>query len=156
MDYTFDIISFTASIISIISFFLSFPKNKKINKIFYIITFILAIATSISHIQYKRVTDKQLNIERRKQEFKNEAKNILNSSPTYINYWDPGQNAGMLYAVLILLENYKDLYPEMYETYKIDVISKIKKHNSNDDPNNRQQMETAAKTALQILKSLAE
>ena len=62
----------------------------------------------------------------------------------------------MLYAVLILLENYKDLYPEMYETYKMDVIDKNKMLNSNDDSKNRQQMETAAKTALQILKSLAE
>lgn len=156
MDYTFDIISFTASIISIISFFLSFPKNKKINKIFYIITFILAIATSISHIQYKRVTDKQLNIERRKQEIKNEAKNIQNSLPPYIDYWNPGQNAGILYTVLILLENNKDLYPEMYEIYKMDVIDKNKMLNSNDDSKNRQQMETAAKTALQILNSLAQ
>ena len=94
---------------------------------------------------------------RRKQEIKHEAKKILDSSPTYISYWDPGENEGLLYSTLGLLERNRDIYPEMYELYKENVLHKINKANNEDDlSKRREQLEIAGSSALQLLKTLAQ
>ena len=97
MDNVITIISVASSILSIAGFILSIKRNDSIrNRIFYFLIIILTVTTSYLYTQYKQVTDEQLNIERRKQEIKNEARNILASSPTYISYWDPGENEGYI------------------------------------------------------------
>lgn len=122
----------------------------------YFIIIVLTSVTAYSYTQYKQITDEQLNIEKRKLEMKNEAKNILDSSPTYISYWDPGENEGLLYSTLGLLERNRDIYPEMYEEYKKNVIHKISNVNDEDDlSKKREQLEMAGSSALQILKTLA-
>ena len=155
MDNVITIISVAASILSIIGFILSIKcKDSIINKILYILIIILTFATSYLYTQYKHVTDEQLSKERRKQEIKHEAKKILDSSPTYISYWDPGENEGLLYSTLGLLERNRDIYPEMY---KENVIHKINKANDEDDPSKRrEQLEIAGSSALQLLKVLAQ
>ena len=158
MDNVITIISVASSILSIAGFILSIKRNDSIrNRIFYFLIIILTVTTSYLYTQYKQVTDEQLNIERRKQEIKNEARNILASSPTYISYWDPGENEGLLYSTLGLLERNRDIYPEMYEVYKENVIHKINKANDEDDlSKKREQLEIAGASALQLLKTLAQ
>lgn len=158
MDNVITIISVAASILSIIGFILSIKcKDSIINKICYILIIILTVATSYLYTQYKHITDEQLCIERRKQEIKHEAKKILDSSPTYISYWDPGENEGLLYSTLGLLERNRDIYPEMYELYKENVLHKINKANNEDDlSKRREQLEIAGSSALQLLKTLAQ
>ena len=158
MDNVITIISLASSILSIAGFILSIKRNDSIrNRIFYFLIIILTVTTLYLYTQYKQVTDKQLNIERRKQEIKNEARNILASSPTYISYWDPGENEGLLYSTLGLLERNRDIYPEMYEVYKENVMYKINKANDEDDlSKKREQLEIAGASALQLLKTLAQ
>lgn len=158
MDNVITIISVASSILSIAGFILSIKRNDSIrNRIFYFLIIILTVTTSYLYTQYKQVTDEQLNIERRKQEIKNEARNILASSPTYISYWDPGENEGLLYSTLGLLERNRDIYPEMYEVYKENVMHKINKANDEDDlSKKREQLEIAGASALQLLKTLAQ
>jgi len=158
MDNVITIISTISSILSIAGFILSIKYNDRIrNMVFYFLIIILTGATSYLYTQYKQVTDDRLNIERRKQEIKDEAKNILNSFPTYINYWDPGENEGLLYSTLGLLERNRDIYPEIYEAYKENVMRKINKANDEDDlSKKREQLEIAGASALQLLKTLAQ
>ena len=158
MDNVITIISVASSILSIAGFILSIKRNDSIrNRIFYFLIITLTVTTSYLYTQYKQVTDEQLNIERRKQEIKNEARNILASSPTYISYWDPGENEGLLYSTLGLLERNRDIYPEMYEVYKENVMHKINKANDEDDQSKkREQLEIAGASALQLLKTLAQ
>lgn len=158
MDNLITIINVSASILSIYFFILSIKnKDSIISKFWYIFIIILTIFTAYSYAQYKQVTDEQLNIEKRKQEIKNEAKNILDSSPTYISYWEPGENEGLLYSTLGLLERNRDIYPEMYKVYKENVMHKINKANEEDDfSKKREQLEMAGASALQIIKTLAQ
>lgn len=158
MDNFITIINVSASILSIYFFILSIKnKDSIISKFWYIFIIILTIFTAYSYAQYKQVTDEQLNIEKRKQEIKNEAKNILDSSPTYISYWEPGENEGLLYSTLGLLERNRDIYPEMYKVYKENVMHKINKANEEDDfSKKREQLEMAGASALQIIKTLAQ
>ena len=158
MDNFITIINVSASILSIYFFILSIKnKDSIISKFWYIFIIILTIFTAYSYAQYKQVTDEQLNIEKRKQEIKNEAKNILDSSPTYISYWEPGENEGLLYSTLGLLERNRDIYPEMYEVYKENVIHKINNANDEEDfSKKRKQLEIAGASALQLIKALAQ
>lgn len=158
MDNVITIISITSSILSIAGFILSIKYNDRIrNKVFYLLIIILTGATSYLYTQYKQVTDDRLNIERRKQEIKDEAKNILNSSPAYIDYWAPGENEGLLYSTLGLLERNRDIFPEIYEAYKENVMRKINIANDEDDlSKKREQLEIAGASALQLLKTLAQ
>lgn len=152
------IINFCASLISIIGFLLSIrQKDQTRNIILYLLIIILSIITAISCTQYKRVVDERLNIEKRKEELTSEACNILKSSPTYISYYSAGENEGILYSTLRLLEMNKDLCPEMYEAYKINVMQKIEKANEeNDFSKKRELLQLAGESALQILKAIAK
>lgn len=158
MENVINFINITASILSIIGFILSIKNNDTIrNKFFFFLIILLTISTSFLYIQYNQVTDELLNLERRKQEIKKEARSILNSSPSYISYWEPGKNEGLLYSILGLLEKNRDIYPEMYETYKENVIHKVNKANDEDDlSRKREQLEIAGASALQLLKTLAQ
>lgn len=158
MENVINFINITASILSIIGFILSIKNNDSIrNKFFFFLIILLTISTSFLYIQYNQVTDELLNLERRKQEIKKEARSILNSSPSYISYWEPGKNEGLLYSILGLLEKNRDIYPEMYETYKENVIHKVNKANDEDDlSRKREQLEIAGASALQLLKTLAQ
>lgn len=159
MDTAIEIISLISSILSIIGFILTIKCKNSIfiSKVVYFLILILTVVTAYLCIQYKQLTDEKLNIERRKLEIKNEAKNILDSSPTYISYWKPGENEGLLYSTLGLLERNRDIYPEMYKVYKENVMHKINKANEEDDfSNKREQLEMAGASALQIIKTLAQ
>ena len=158
MDKFITSISICSSIFSIIAFIISFiTKDNLKNKILYFIIIILTICTTYSCVKYKQITNKQLNIENRKLKVKNEAKEILTSLPTHISYWEPGTNEGILYIGLILLENNKDIYPETYELYKINVTDKIKISNKeNNDYKKQELMQNAGEMALQIIKSLSQ
>lgn len=82
---------------------------------------------------------------------------MLKSYPNYISYYEPGENEGVLYGTLVLLEKNKDIFPETYELYKKDVIQKIEKSNRETDIfRRREQMEIAGKAAMQFLKLLAQ
>lgn len=158
MDNLYTIIGLLSSIITIIAWVLSMRKlNGKRNIIMVSIISVLSLLTTASLWLYKQETDKQLNIEYRKQAIKVEAKKILESAPSYISFYEPGENQGILYSTLVLLESNKDIYPETYELYKKDVIKKIEKSNEEKDSYTRkEQMEIAGKSAMQFLKSIAK
>ena len=62
-----------------------------------------------------------------------------------------------MYSTLGLLERNRDIYPEMYELYKENVLHKINKaNNENDLSKRREQLEIAGSSALQLLKTLAQ
>ncbi len=158
MNDLYTIVGFTGSIASIIGFVMSIIKKDKIrNKILYFIIFVLSAFAVYSYHLYKQETDERLKIENRKQEVRLEAQELLKSYPSYISYYNPGENEGVLYGILVLLEKNKDIFPETYESYKKDVLQKIETSNNESDMyKRREQMEIAANSAMQFLKSLAQ
>ena len=158
MDSLSTDIGFVGSVASIIGWIMSWKyKDKTRNKIMYFIIFILSGLTALTFHLYKEETDKRLKLENRKQEVRLEAQNMLKSYPNYISYYEPGENEGVLYGTLVLLEKNKDIFPETYELYKKDVIQKIEKSNRETDIfRRREQMEIAGKAAMQFLKLLAQ
>lgn len=158
MNALFTVVGFLGSIASIIGFVMSIIKKDKIrNKILYSVIFVLSAITAYSYHLYRQETDERLRIESRKQEIRLEAQDLLKSYPSYISYYNPGENQGLLYGILVLLEKNKDIFPETYESYKKDVLQKIETSNNEPDMyKKREQMEIAANSAMQFLKSLAQ
>jgi len=156
-----DIISFVGSVASILSLILSIKskwfKKTWVNIVMYAFLLITSSSSGILFYLYKQSVDTQLQIENRKLIVKQEAINLLNSAPAYISYYEPGENEGLLYSTLSLLEKNKDLFPETYEVYKRDVIEKIESVNKEDDfYKKREKMEIAGNAALRLLKSLSQ
>lgn len=151
-------ISVLGSIISIISWLKSINlKDSKRNIIMYFIISALSVTTSITFAAYKHATDPQLESKRRKEALKIEAKALLEKMPSYISYCEPGENEGIVYSILILLEENSDIFSETYEQYKINVISKIEKANNECDVyEKRKLLDEAGNSAKRILQSLAK
>ena len=60
-------------------------------------------------------------------------------------------------STLALLERNKDIFPETYEAYKIEVIQIVKNaDNDSDIFRKREQMEIAGNSDIRLLKSLAQ
>ncbi len=86
-----------------------------------------------------------------------EAKNLLEKVPLSIDYYNPGENQGLLLSTLFLIEKNKDLFPETYEIYKLTVVEEIKYANNESDIfRKRERMEIAGNSAVRLLKSLAQ
>lgn len=156
MDYTNIILSSLGSLASILGLIISIKKEgKKRNIILFAIIFLLTISTSILSYKYTKATNEKLDIESRKEILRTDAKRLLESSPSYVSYYEPGENEGLIYSLLILLESNKDIYPETYNSYKRTVIERIAKADSVDVYKKRVIMEDSGKSALQFLKSLS-
>lgn len=146
------------SIASIIGLMTSIKNEReKKNKILFSVIIALTLTTTMLSYKYKRLTDDLLNIQLRKQNVKREAKSLLDKNPSVISYFEPGTSEGVMYSTLTLLESNKDIFPETYEAYKKNVISKIEKADSETDIiKKREQLEIAGNSALQLLKALSE
>lgn len=159
MNSIFTIIGFAGSFASIIGLALSLAHkdNRMWNTILYSAIVVLSLVASCSYYLYHKEIDNKVRIENRKREIKLEAQEMLDNFPTYIDYYNPGENEGLLFGILAWLETNNDILSETYELYKQDVIRKVEK--SNDEPDlfkRREQMEIAGESAKQLLKSLAQ
>lgn len=152
------------TIISILGSFTSiyaFVDSIKLKSIRNIITYGILICTSVvsgvCFTLYQRETDAQIKLEKRKETVRAEAKALLENVPSYIDYYNPGENEGLLLGTLSLLEKNKDLFPETYEIFKMEVIQKIENSNNEfDTSKRREQMEIAGNSAVRLLKSLVQ
>jgi flagellar motor component MotA len=156
MDSFSIILGILGSTASIIGLIITVVKRESLrNKVLFFIITLLTIFTAITSYNYAQVTNEKLKIEERIVKMKNEAKKMYNS--TYINYWSPGGSEGLAFSLLFLLEENKDIYPEMYDKYQKNVISKIEKaNNENDMQKKREQMEIAGETETQKLFLIAK
>lgn len=139
-----------ASLISII--FIVKRENKRI---FIALLLILALTTSSSYYSYKyfQSTNDKYILETKKFEFKSAAKSFVNTYPS-LSYWEPGQNEGVANSGLLLLEMYKDLFPETYLKIKKDFENDTNFSKENrDQAGQRQSLETAAKNIYTLIKA---
>ena len=160
MTIFYTIICVLGSVASVAGFILSINKEKNrnlINRSLYVIIFVLSIFAAISYYKYKAETDKQLDLELRKQKAKVEAMTILKSFPSYTDHFEHGTNEGVVFSVLFFLERNKSLWPETYETFKDNCEKAIEIYNNGSDNFSRNElMESAADQAIMVMKSLAQ
>lgn len=157
-DYLNIILGGLGSIASIIGLIIAFVKDiSSRNKALYSIIVILTMSTTVLSYNYKKVMDEKVNVEIRKGQMRKDAKQILSKLPLVLNYLDAGENEGVIYSTLILLEANKDIFPDTYELFKQNVIQRIEKVNiETERAKKREQLELAGNSALQFLKSLSE
>lgn len=122
------------TIISILGSFTSiyaFVDSIKLKSIRNIITYGILICTSVvsgvCFTLYQRETDAQIKLEKRKETVRAEAKALLENVPSYIDYYNPGENEGLLLGTLSLLEKKKIYFRKLtkYSKWKLFRKSKI-------------------------------
>jgi hypothetical protein len=157
-DYLNIILGGLGSIASIIGLTVAFIKDNNIrNKVFYSIIVLLTISTTVVSYKYKKAIDDKLNIQLRKAQMKADAKQLLRNLPATISYFQAGENEGVIYSTLTLLEANKDIFPDTYDLFKQNVIKRLEKVNSETESSKKsEQLELAGNSALQFLKSLSE
>lgn len=141
---------------SIIGCYIAIRKNDNKNKYIYTVIIILCIVAATTSYLYRQEVNEKLQIEERKRTLKIEAKKQLDKIPFYISPYDTGKNEGVLYSIFVLLEGYKDLYPDTYEIYRKSVIQRIEDAQKLDDISRGYKIQEAADAAKQLVKSLSE
>lgn len=157
MDIWFEYFGYLGAIASILGFILAIVKKDKLRNIilYIVIAIVSGIAVWSFHL-YKQENDKKLILEKREQKARMDAKILLKSSPSYISYWNPGESMGVVSSVLLLLEQYKDIWPKNYEDYREKVTLIEKEFYNDSNLKNSESIQYAGEEALQILKALAQ
>ena len=93
----------------------------------YGILLLTSVISGVCFYLYNQEIDAKIQFEKQKETVRLEAQNLLENIPSSIDYYNPGENEGLLLSTLALLEKNKDIFPETYEIYKLEVIQKIKK-----------------------------
>ncbi len=152
------IISILGSLTSIYAFIHSIKLKDSIrNMVAYGILLLTSVISGVCFYLYNQEIDAKIQFEKQKETVRLEAQNLLENIPSSIDYYNPGENEGLLLSALALLEKNKDIFPETYEIYKLEVIQKIKKADKESDIfRKREQMEIAGNSAIRLLKSLAQ
>lgn len=152
------IINILGSLTSIYAFIHSIKLKDSIrNMVTYGILLLTSVISGVCFYLYHQETDTKIQYEKQKETVRLEAKNLLENVPSSIDYYNPGENEGLLLSTLALLERNKDIFPETYEAYKLEVIQKMKNaDNESDIFRKREQMEIAGNSAIRLLKSLAQ
>ena len=119
---------------------------------------IFALTTSSAYFsyQYYQVTKPEMVRAAKQAELTAAAKKFISNNQMTTSYWVPGENEGIIKSGLILLELYKELYPDAYVRIKSDIDADLdyaQKHR--DEQEQRQSMETAAKSIIKTIKTLA-
>ena len=99
----------------------------------YGILLLTSVISGVCFYLYHQETDTKIQYEKQKETVRLEAKNLLENVPSTINYYNPGENEGLLLSTLALLERNKDIFPETYEAYKLEVIQKMKNADNESD-----------------------
>lgn len=108
MGIILTIISILGSFTPIYAFVESIKSKSIRNIIAYGILICTSVVSGVCFTLYQHETDAQIKLEKRKETVRTEAKALLENAPSYIDYYNPGENEGLLLGTLSLLEKNKD------------------------------------------------
>lgn len=143
-----------ASIISLIVFW-SNNDSLRLRGALFTILILTGLSTYFSY-NYYVTTQPEIVRGAKQAELRKAAKKFLADNRYYSSYWNTGKNEGFIKSGLILLELYKELYPDTYQRIKSDVnLDMAYAQNFRDKAHQRQSMQTAAESIRMTIKSLA-
>lgn len=122
----------------------------------FVVIFSLTASSAYFSYQYYQVTKPEIVRAAKQAELNAAAKRFISNNQMTTSYWVSGENEGIIKSGLILLELYKELYPDTYARIKSDIDADLdyaQKHR--DGQEQRQAMETAAKSIIKTIKTLA-
>lgn len=157
MELYGSILGALGSIASIVSLVAAWRTNPSwLLRFSFFLVFSLTTSSAYFSYQYYQVTKPEAVRAAKQAELNAAAKRFITNNQMTTSYWVPGENEGIIKSGLILLELYKELYPDAYARIKSDIDADLdyaKKHR--DEQQHRQSMETAAKSIIKTIKTLA-
>ena len=119
---------------------------------------LLAGCSSYFSFQYYESTKPELVRQKKQQELREAIKKFINEDSLHASYYEPGESEGLINSGLIILEQYKELYPEQYLRIKQQVESELqraKEINDRESSSYRELMNQTGKSMGVTLKKLA-
>jgi hypothetical protein len=143
-----------ASLISLVSVWKG--HEQKLLRFSFILIFVLTTSSAFFSYKYYESTKPEVVRAARHAELKSAARLFLSNKPLNPSYFEPGENEGIIKSGLILLELYKDLYPETYARIKTDIESDLKYAQSHRNKSEqRESLDSAAKAILKVISILS-
>ncbi|MFQ5753401.1 MAG: hypothetical protein ACE5HI_15535 [bacterium] len=143
---------------SLISLIFSLTKGKENWKLSASLAVIMLLTGTSAYFSYRyyEVTKSENIKQKMRGNLETDAQAFLNQYPTFTSYWNSGQNEGIAKSGLLILEMYKDLYPENYDKIKSDIYEDVNfAQEHRDESQQRQAMKNAAENVYHIFKTLA-
>ena len=121
------ILGAVGSIASLISFFFSWKFSETWGlRVSLFFVFILAGFSSYFSYQYYESTKPEIVRQQKQKELRIAVKEFIGNDSLYASYFSPGESEGIINSGLIILEQYKELFPEQYLRIKQQIISELK------------------------------
>lgn len=120
--------------------------------------FILAGCSSYFSFQYYESTKPEIVRQNKQKELRVAVKEFINGTSLHASYYEPGESEGIINSGLIILEQYKELYPDQYLRIKQQIESELRRAKEIDDRQSiayRELMEQTGKSMGVTLKKLA-
>jgi len=153
------ILGAAGSIASLISLYFCWKISETWGlRISLIFVLLLAGCSSYFSFQYYESTKPELVRQKKQQELREAIKKFINEDSLHASYYEPGESEGLINSGLIILEQYKELYPEQYLRIKQQVESELqraKEINDRESSSYRELMNQTGKSMGVTLKKLA-
>lgn len=158
-------VSILGSLASIIGLIFVFTNKSSTQTIKALLIIVAIMSCSTSYLisknskyesaQYQEIANSfRSNLNRR--EASREAKKLLSSFPSYISNLKPGDNEGVIYSTLRLLEANKSQFPELYARFKENILSDIDSaKGARSSPEFHRVLEDGALASIRIVKGIA-
>jgi F0F1-type ATP synthase membrane subunit a len=106
------ILGAAGSIASLISLYFCWKISETWGlRISLIFVLLLAGCSSYFSFQYYESTKPELVRQKKQQELREAIKKFINEDSLHASYYEPGESEGLINSGLIILEQYKELYP---------------------------------------------
>lgn len=153
------ILGAVGSVASLISLYLSWKVSESWGlRISLAFVVLLAGLSSYLSYQYYDSTKPEMLRQKKQQELRTAVKEFIDGDRLNASYYQPGESEGIINSGLIILEQYKELYPEQYQRIKDQIESDLQSAKSISDrksPAYRELMEQTGVSMGVTLKRLA-
>lgn len=144
------------SVASLVTLIFAIKKDNTQTAISLALILTLTATSSIFSYKYYVATNKEYILENKRAELRETATSFINKYPEFTNYWNEGQNEGIANSGIIVLEMYRDLFPENYERIRNNTQQDIEKaKNATMDSQKREFLEGSAENIYLLMKTLS-
>ena len=154
MEKLYFVLSFLGSVASIITGIVYAKQYKR--WLISAVILLLGIVSAVALYQYNQLTDARRIAQEQRTQAQKDAAELLRNIPTSPVYFSPGENRGVAFAGLALLEQHQRQYPLLYsslaQTLQRDIVFASSHPDSSDE---RHTLEVAAGTVIQMLRGIA-
>lgn len=156
MDILSTILGAVGSVASIVSLLFYWKGDKKIVKVLMFVVVITTGAATIFSYKYYQSSQPDRIRKEKMDSLRSAIRSYIYGNKLSSNYWNSGDNEGIINSGLAILEINKELFPDTYAKIKSDIESDLKfSQQHRDSGDERYAVSKAANNIVMTLKALS-